>query len=82
MSEELKEETAPVTEKEPTPQELKVMRRNYLENRKKEVEMMEVETRLLELQIKHYDYSIRIKEINDEIKAKRASEEFKSKITV
>lgn len=84
MSEELKsmEETAPITEKEPTEQQLKAMRRNYVENRKKEVEILELDTRFLELQIKHYEFSMKVKEINDKIKAEREAKEFAAKLGV
>jgi hypothetical protein len=73
MDEELKpkEESAPSTEnKEPSHAELKRQRLYYLEQRRKEVEVLKIDVDFLELQIKHYEASKRIKEINDEVQEK------------
>jgi hypothetical protein len=82
MTEELKpkEESAPLTEDKPSYAELKRQRLAYMDMRKKEVEVLELDTRFLELQVKHYDLTRRVKEINDEIKALKDSKEFKDKI--
>lgn len=89
------EESAPVTETEVheqkdiaenwTPTQIAKARQAYMRRRKEEIEVLEVDVKFQDLQIKHHYNSMEIAKINEElqeIKRKAESEDFKKKLAV
>ena len=64
------------------PQQLEMMRKNYIKQRRAEVEVLEIDVHYLDLQLKYYDYSERLANIKEEVAKKQASEEFKQSLKV
>lgn len=61
-------EAAP-EQKQPTAAEYERMRQQYIKERKKEIEVLRLDVEFEELQIRHFEASKKIKQINDEAEA-------------
>lgn len=57
-------------------------RQRYIKMKKENNEVLELDVRSMELQVKQYELSKQIKKINDEIKELKASEEFKASVKI
>ena len=68
-----------------TPTKMAQARQKYIKERKSEIEILKVDVEFLDLQVKHYNLTKQVGQINAEIKeAKRLaeSEDFKAKIAI
>lgn len=67
------------------PAEVAKMRQRYVKNRKDEIEVLELDVKFMDLQVRHYELSKHISKINEEAKAAHAaaeSEKFQQKLAL